>query len=98
MNKSKIDYLKLVIDNTGESKLQSLLKKQENLIKKKIFAQEQIKGMKALTVIYGDEIVKIEDELLRITRRKEYVERTAKQFRDAGTNRNKDKNTNGDVV
>ena len=46
MNKSKIDYLKLVIDNTGESKLQSLLKKQENLIKKKIFAQEQIKGMK----------------------------------------------------
>ena len=98
MNKLKIDYLKLIVDNTGESKLQLLLKKQENLIKKKIFAQEQIKGMKALTVIYGDEIVKIEDELLRITRRKEYVERTAKQFRDAGTNRNKDKNSNGDVV
>lgn len=98
MNKLKIDYLKLIVDNTGESKLQSLLKKQENLIKKKIFAQEQIKGMKALTVIYGDEIVKIEDELLRITRRKEYVERTAKQFRDAGTNRDKDKNSNGDAV
>ena len=98
MNKSKIDYLKLVIDNNGESKLKPLLKKQENLIKKKICAQEQIKGMKALTVIYGDEIVKIEDELLKITRRKEYVERTAKQFRDAGTNRNKDKNSNGDVV
>ena len=98
MNKLKIDYLKLIVDNTGENKLQLLLKKQENLIKKKIFAQEQIKGMKALTVIYGDEIVKIEDELLRITRRKEYVERTAKQFRDAGTNRNKDKNSNGDAV
>ena len=98
MNKLKIDYLKLIVDNTGESKLQSLLKKQEDLIKKKIFAQEQIKGMKALTVIYGDEIVKIEDELLRITRRKEYVERTAKQFRDAGTSGNKDKNSNGDAV
>ena len=98
MNKSKIDYLKLVIDNTGESKLQSLLKKQENLIKKKIFAQEQIKGMKALTVIYGDEIVKIEDELLKITRRKEYVERTAKQFRDTRANGDKDKNSNGNVV
>jgi hypothetical protein len=98
MNKLKIDYLKLIVDNTGESKLQSLLKKQEDLIKKKIFAQEQVKGMKALTIIYGDEIIKIEDELLRITRRKEYVERTAKQFRDAGTNRDKDKNSNGDAV
>ena len=98
MNKSKIDYLKLVIDNTGESKLQTLLKKQENLIKKKIYAQDQIKAMKVLSDIYGDEIIKIENELLKITRRKEYVERTAKQFRDAGTNRNKDKNSNGDVV
>jgi|TARA_B110001452_G_C14991111_1_gene346478 hypothetical protein len=98
MTKLKIDYLKLIIDNTGESKLQTLLKKQENLIKKKIYAQDQIKAMKVLSDIYGDEIIKIENELLRITRRKEYVERTAKQFRDAGTNRNKDKNTNGDVV
>jgi|TARA_R110002033_G_scaffold69740_2_gene121137 hypothetical protein len=98
MTKLKIDYLKLIIDNTGESKLQTLLKKQENLIKKKIYAQDQIKAMKVLSDIYGDEIIKIENELLKITRRKEYVERTAKQFRDAGTNRNKDKNTNGDVV
>ena len=98
MTKLKTDYLKLIIDNTGENKLQSLLKKQENLIKKKIFAQEQIKAMKALTVIYGEEIIKIENELLKITRRKEYVERTAKQFRNAGTNRNKDKNTNGDAI
>ena len=98
MTKLKIDYLKSIIDNTGESKLQTLLKKQENLIKKKIYAQDQIKAMKVLSDIYGDEIIKIENELLRITRRKEYVERTAKQFRDAGTNRNKDKNTNGDVV
>ena len=98
MTKLKIDYLKLIIDNTGESKLQTLLKKQENLIKKKIYAQDQIKAMKVLSDIYGDEIIKIENELLRITRRKEYVERTAKQFRDAGTNRNKDKNTNGEVV
>ena len=98
MTKIKIDYLKLIIDNTGESKLQTLLKKQENLIKKKIYAQDQIKAMKVLSDIYGDEIIKIENELLRITRRKEYVERTAKQFRDAGTNRNKNKNTNGDVV
>tara|TARA_R110002060_G_scaffold77877_1_gene89920 strand:+ start:174 stop:470 length:297 start_codon:yes stop_codon:yes gene_type:complete len=98
MTKLKIDYLKLIIDNTGESKLQTLLKKQENLIKKKIYAQDQIKAMKVLSDIYGDEIIKIENELLKITRRKEYVERTAKQFRNAGTNRNKDKNTNGDVV
>lgn len=98
MTKLKIDYIKLIIDNTGESKLQTLLKKQENLIKKKIYAQDQIKAMKVLSDIYGDEIIKIENELLRITRRKEYVERTAKQFRDAGTNRNKNKNTNGDVV
>ena len=98
MTKLKIDYLKLIIDNTGESKLQTLLKKQENLIKKKIYAQDQIKAMKVLSDIYGDEIIKIENELLKITRRKEYVERTAKQFRDAGTNRNKDKNSNGDVV
>ena len=98
MTKLKIDYLKLIIDNTGESKLQTLLKKQENLIKKKIYAQDQIKAMKVLSDIYGDEIIKIENESLKITRRKEYVERTAKQFRDAGTNRNKDKNTNGDVV
>jgi len=98
MTKLKTNYLKLIVDNTGESKLQTLLKKQENLIKKKIYAQDQIKAMKVLSDIYGDEIIKIENELLKITRRKEYVKRTAKQFRDAGTNRNKNKNSNGDVV
>ena len=65
MTKLKIDYLKLIIDNTGESKLQTLLKKQENLIKKKIYAQDQIKAMKVLSDIYGDEIIKIENELLK---------------------------------
>jgi hypothetical protein len=54
--------------------------------------------MKALTEIYGDEIIKIENELLRINRRKKHVKRTIEQFRNTRTDRNKDKNTNGDVV
>ena len=98
MTKLKKKYLKLVVDNTEQGRLRSLLSKQTRLIKDKVKLQDQIKAMKTLTEVYGDEIIKIENELLKITRRKEYVERTAKQFRDAGTNRNKDKNTNGDVV
>jgi len=91
-------HLKLIIDNTGENKLRSLLTKQKRLIKDKIKCQDQIKAMKALTEIYGDEIIKIENELLRINRRKKHVKRTIEQFRNTRTNRNKDKNTNGDVV
>ena len=98
MNKLKIDYLKLVIDNTGENKLRSLLEKQKVLIRDKIKAQDQIKAMKALTEIYGSEIIKIENELLRINRRKAHVKRTAEQFRNAGSSGNKDKNSNGDAV
>tara|TARA_R110000787_G_scaffold213304_1_gene322856 strand:- start:485 stop:781 length:297 start_codon:yes stop_codon:yes gene_type:complete len=98
MNKLKINYLKLIVDNTGENKLRSLLEKQKVLIKDKIKAQDQIKAMKALTEIYGSEIIKIENELLRINRRKIHVERTAKQFRDTRANGDKDKNSNGNVV
>ena len=60
MTKLKTNYLKLIVDNTGESKLRSLLTKQKKLIRDKIKAQDQIKAMKALTEIYGSEIIKIE--------------------------------------
>jgi len=91
-------HLKLIVDNTGESKLRSLLTKQKRLIKDKIKAQDQIKAMKALTEIYGQEIIKIENELLRISRRKENVKRAIAQFRNARSSGNKDKNTNGNVI
>lgn len=94
----KKSCLKLIVDNTGESKLRSLLTKQKKLIKNKIQIQDQIKAMQALTVIYGDEITKIENELLKINRRKTNVKRAIEQFRNTRTNRNKDKNSNGDVV
>jgi hypothetical protein len=91
-------HLKLIVDNTGESKLRSLLTKQKRLIKDKIKAQDQIKAMKALTEIYGQEIIKIENELLRISRRKQNVKRAIAQFRNARSSGNKDKNTNGNVI
>ena len=37
-------HLKLIVDNTGESKLRSLLTRQKRLIKDKIKAQDQIKA------------------------------------------------------
>jgi hypothetical protein len=91
-------HLKLIVDNTGESKLRSLLTKQKRLIKDKIKAQDQIKAMKALTEIYGQEIIKIENELLRISRRKQNVKRAIAQFRNARSSGNKNKNTNGNVI
>jgi hypothetical protein len=74
------------------------LTKQKRLIKDKIKAQDQIKAMKALTEIYGQEIIKIENELLRISRRKQNVKRAIAQFRNARSSGNKDKNTNGNVI
>jgi hypothetical protein len=91
-------HLKLIVDNTGESKLRSLLTKQKRLIKDKIKAQDQIKAMKALTEIYGQEIIKIENELLRISRRKQNVKRAIAQFRNARSSGDKNKNTNGNVI
>ena len=91
-------HLKLIVDNTGESKLRSLLTKQKRLIKDKIKAQDQIKAMKALTEIYGQEIIKIENELLRISSRKQNVKRAIAHFRNARSSGNKDKNTNGNVI
>ena len=91
-------YLKLIVDNTGESKLRSLLTKQKSLIKNKIKCQDQIKAMKALTEIYGEEIIKIENELLKISRRKNNVKRAIAQFRNARSGRDKNTNPNGNVV
>jgi hypothetical protein len=91
-------HLKLIVDNTGESKLRSLLTRQKRLIKDKIKAQDQIKAMKALTEIYGQEIIKIENELLRISRRKQNVKRAIAQFRNARSSGDKNKNTNGNVI
>ena len=91
-------YLKLIVDNTGENKLRSLLTKQRKLIKNKIKCQDQIKAMKALTDIYGEEIIKIENELLRISRRKENVKRAIAQFRNARSDRNKNSDSNGNVI
>ena len=88
----------MIIDNTGENKLRSLLIKQKKLIKSKIQCQDQIKAMKALTEIYGQEIIKIENELLRISRRKQNVKRAIAQFRNARSSGNKNKNTNGNVI
>lgn len=98
MKKLKINYLKLIVDNTGESKLRSLLTKQKRLIRYKIKAQDQIKAMKALTEIYGQEIIKIENELLKLTRRKENVKRAIAQFRNARTNRDKNTDPNGNAI
>jgi len=91
-------HLKLIVDNTGESKLRSLLTRQKRLIKDKIKAQDQIKAMKALTEIYGQEIIKIENELLRISRRKQNVKRAIAQFRNTRSSGDKNKNTNGNVI
>jgi hypothetical protein len=74
------------------------LTKQKRLIKDKIKAQDQIKAMKALTEIYGQEIIKIENELLRISRRKQNVKRAIAQFRNARSSGDKNKNTNGNVI
>jgi len=95
MNKS---YLKLIIDNTGENKLRSLLTQQRKLIKNKIKCQDQIKAMKALTEIYGEEIIKIENELLKISRRKQNVKRAIAQFRNSRSNRDKNSDSNGNVI
>jgi len=94
----KKSCLKLIVDNTGESKLRSLLTKQKKLIKSKIKIQDQIKAMKALTEIYGQEIIKIENELLRISRRKQNVKRAIAQFRNARTGGDKNTNPNGNVI
>jgi hypothetical protein len=91
-------YLKLIVDNTGENKLRSLLTKQRKLIKNKIKCQDQIKAMKALTEIYGEEIIKIENELLKISRRKENVKRAIAQLRNARSDRNKNSDSNGNVI
>ena len=62
MTKLKKKYLKLVVDNTEQGRLRSLLSKQTRLIKDKVKLQDQIKAMKTLTEVYGDEIIRIENE------------------------------------
>tara|TARA_R110000744_G_C19160359_1_gene540415 strand:- start:246 stop:539 length:294 start_codon:yes stop_codon:yes gene_type:complete len=97
MTKLKKKYLKLVVDNTEQGRLRSLLSKQTRLIKEKVKLQNQIKAMKTLTEVYGDEIIRIENELLNITRRSINVG-TIKSGRNIRTGRNKNKNTDGDIV
>jgi hypothetical protein len=53
--------------------------------------------MKTLTEVYGDEIIRIENELLNITRRNINVG-NLKSSRNIRTGRNKNKNTDGDIV
>jgi hypothetical protein len=97
MKKSKKNYLKLIVDNTIQAKLRSLLTSQKKLIKEKLKCQDQIKAYSALAKVYGEEIIKIENELLNINRRKKHVG-TIKSSRNIRTGRNKNKNTNGDIV
>ena len=97
MTKLKKKYLKLVVDNTEQGRLRSLLSKQTRLIKDKVKLQDQIKAMKTLTEVYGDEIIRIEKELLNITRRSINVG-NLKSSRNIRTGRNKNKNTDGDIV
>tara|TARA_R110000765_G_scaffold184160_1_gene289926 strand:+ start:608 stop:901 length:294 start_codon:yes stop_codon:yes gene_type:complete len=97
MTKLKKKYLKLVVDNTEQGRLRSLLSKQTRLIKEKVKLQDQIKAMKTLTEVYGDEIIRIENELLNITRRSINVG-NLKSSRNIRTGRNKNKNTDGDIV
>tara|TARA_R110000803_G_scaffold68955_2_gene131080 strand:+ start:357 stop:650 length:294 start_codon:yes stop_codon:yes gene_type:complete len=97
MTKLKKKYLKLVVDNTEQGRLRSLLSKQTRLIKDKVKLQDQIKAMKTLTEVYGDEIIRIENELLNITRRNINVG-NLKSSRNIRTGRNKNKNTDGDIV
>lgn len=97
MTKLKKKYLKLVVDNTEQGRLRSLLSKQTRLIKDKVKLQDQIKAMKTLTEVYGDEIIRIEKELLNITRRSINVGKL-KSSRNIRTGRNKNKNTDGDIV
>jgi hypothetical protein len=54
--------------------------------------------MKALTEIYGEEIIKIENELLKISRRKQNVKRAIAQFRNSRSNRDKNSDSNGNVI
>ena len=97
MTKLKKKYLKLVVDNTEQGRLRSLLSKQTRLIKEKVKLQDQIKAMKTLTEVNGDEIIRIENELLNITRRSINVG-NLKSSRNIRTGRNKNKNTDGDIV
>tara|TARA_R100001530_G_scaffold81923_1_gene57166 strand:+ start:1569 stop:1865 length:297 start_codon:yes stop_codon:yes gene_type:complete len=98
MTKSKKAQLRLVIDNTIGAKERFLLKQQKALIKNKILIQNRIKALQKLTEQYGKEIIRIENELLIINRRKINVKRTINKSGDIRTGRNKDKNSNGDVV
>ena len=98
MTKSKKAQLRLVIDNTIGARERFLFKQQKALIKDKILIQNRIKALQKLTEQYGKEITKIENELLIINRRKINVKRTINKNRNVRTGRNKDKNSNGDVV
>ena len=98
MTKSKKAQLRLVIDNTIGAKERFLLKQQKALIKNKILIQNRIKALQKLTEQYGKEIIRIENEILIINRRKINVKRTINKSGDIRTDRNKDKNSNGDVV
>tara|TARA_R110002020_G_scaffold3997_1_gene17499 strand:+ start:131 stop:352 length:222 start_codon:yes stop_codon:yes gene_type:complete len=73
------------------------LTSQKKLIKEKLKCQNQIKAYSALAKVYGDEIIKIENELLKINRRKKHVG-AIKPSRNIRTGRNKNKNTDGDAV
>jgi len=98
MIKSKKAQLRLIIDNTIGAKERFLLKQQKALIKNKILIQNRIKAFQKLTEQYGKEIIRIENELLIINRRKINVKRTINKNRNVRTGRNKDKNSDGDVV
>ena len=98
MTKSKKAQLRLVIDNTIGARERFLFKQQKALIKDKILIQNRIKALQKLTEQYGKEITKIENELLIINRRKINVKRTINKNRNVRAGRNKDKNSDGDVV
>ena len=98
MTKYKKVLLKLVIDNTISSKLKALIKKQKILIKNKITVQNQIKAMESLSKKYGLAILEAEDKILKLNNRRINVKRAINKSRNVRTDRNKDKNSNGDVV
>lgn len=90
--------IKLIIDNTIDPKEKLLLKRQNKLVKEKILLQKESKTILNLISLYGKEILKIEDKLNIINRRKENANRNFKNHTDLRPRRRKVTNTDGDVV
>lgn len=68
MNIKKVNYLKLIVDNTYESKIKDLIAKQKKLINGKIQLQGEQKIIKKLLKDYEDHIILLENKINKYRR------------------------------